>query len=48
MALSIARGLLAAEGGRISAANGADGGAMFTITVPVQSRAAESEMVGTS
>jgi two-component system, OmpR family, sensor histidine kinase KdpD len=34
MGLSIARGLLAAERGRISAANCPDGGAQFTIVVP--------------
>jgi two-component system sensor histidine kinase KdpD len=35
MGLSIARGLVAAEGGRIRAENCADGGARFTIDVPV-------------
>ena len=40
MGLSIARGLLAAEGGRISAENCAGGGAQFTIVVPAQSRIA--------
>ncbi len=34
MGLSIARGLLAAEGGRISAANAPGGGALFTLLVP--------------
>lgn len=38
MGLSIARGLLAIEGGRISAANHPDGGAVFTIDVPVAIR----------
>jgi len=36
MGLSIASGLLAAQGGRISAENAADGGAVFTIAVPVE------------
>ncbi len=36
MGLSIASGLLAAQGGRLSAANAAEGGAIFTITVPVE------------
>jgi len=36
MGLSIASGLLAAQGGRISADNAADGGAVFTIAVPVE------------
>ena len=35
MGLSIARGLIAAEGGRIRAENCRDGGARFTIDVPV-------------
>ena len=35
MGLSIARGLLAAEQGRVWAENCADGGAQFTIAVPV-------------
>ncbi len=34
MGLAIARGLLAAEGGRVWAGNAADGGAVFTIAVP--------------
>jgi K+-sensing histidine kinase KdpD len=38
MGLAIARGLLAAERGRISAANCPDGGARFTIVVPAESR----------
>ena len=42
MGLSIARGLLAAEGGRISAENCAGGGAQFTIVVPAESRVAEA------
>lgn len=40
MGLSIARGLLAAQHGRIWAENRPEGGARFTITVPVQARAA--------
>jgi two-component system sensor histidine kinase KdpD len=40
MGLSIARGLLAAEGGRISAENASDGGAIFSIAVPVEWRMA--------
>lgn len=38
MGLSIARGFLAIEGGRISAANHPDGGAIFTLDVPVAVR----------
>jgi len=45
MGLSIARGLLAAEGGRIWAGNGANGGAEFTIAVPAESRVAEANAV---
>ena len=41
MGLSIARGLLAAEGGRIWAENCADGGAEFTIAVPAESKVAD-------
>jgi two-component system sensor histidine kinase KdpD len=40
MGLSIARGLLATERGRISAENCPDGGAQFTIVVPAETRAA--------
>ena len=39
MGLSIARGMLAAEGGHIRAENCRDGGARFTIVVPAESRA---------
>jgi two-component system sensor histidine kinase KdpD len=39
MGLSIARGLLAVEHGRVWAENCPDGGAQFTIAVPVESRA---------
>jgi signal transduction histidine kinase len=38
MGLSIARGMLAAEHGRISVANCPDGGAEFTIAVPAESK----------
>ena len=38
MGLSIARGFLAAEQGRVWAENCADGGAMFTLAVPVETR----------
>jgi two-component system sensor histidine kinase KdpD len=40
MGLAIARGLLAAEGGRIWADNCLDGGARFSITVPAESQPA--------
>jgi two-component system sensor histidine kinase KdpD len=40
MGLTIAQGLVAAEGGRIWAANHPDGGAIVTIAVPAESRAA--------
>jgi signal transduction histidine kinase len=40
MGLSIARGMLAAERGRIWAENCADGGAQFTIVVPAEAKAA--------
>ncbi len=40
MGLPIARGLLAAERGRVSVENCADGGAQFTIVVPAETRAA--------
>jgi len=36
MGLSIARGLLAVEGGRVWAENAPDGGAIFSIAVPVE------------
>ena len=36
MGLSIASGLVAAQGGRVSAENAPDGGAIFTIAVPVE------------
>jgi two-component system sensor histidine kinase KdpD len=41
MGLSIARGLLAVERGRIWAENRPEGGAQFTIVIPTMSRAAE-------
>ena len=40
MGLAITRGLLAAEGGRVWAENHPDGGAVFTIAVPVESQIA--------
>jgi K+-sensing histidine kinase KdpD len=43
MGLSIARGLVAAEGGQIWAENCADGGARFTIDIPVETRASAAE-----
>ena len=39
MGLAITRGLLAAEGGRVRAENDPRGGALFTISVPVEARA---------
>jgi two-component system sensor histidine kinase KdpD len=42
MGLSIARGLLAAEQGRVWAENCADGGARFTILVPAEIKAADT------
>jgi signal transduction histidine kinase len=41
MGLAIARGLLAAEHGRIWAENVTDGGAQFTIAVPAETRVAD-------
>ena len=38
MGLAITRGLMAAQGGRVVAENAADGGAVFTITVPAETR----------
>jgi len=38
MGLTISRGLLSAEGGRIWGENDPDGGAVFTLAVPVESR----------
>ena len=43
MGLAIARGLLAAEGGRVWAENHPGGGAVFTILVPAETRAAAAE-----
>jgi K+-sensing histidine kinase KdpD len=40
MGLAITRGLLAAEGGRVWAGNHPDGGAIFTIAIPAESRTA--------
>lgn len=45
MGLSIARGLVAAEGGRIWAENCPDGGARFTIDIPVETKPAGEEPV---
>jgi two-component system, OmpR family, sensor histidine kinase KdpD len=45
MGLSIARGLLAAEQGRIWAENCPDGGAQFTIVVPAETRVAAADEV---
>jgi two-component system sensor histidine kinase KdpD len=42
MGLTITRGLLAAEGGRVWAENRAEGGAQFSMFVPAESRAAAS------
>ena len=42
MGLSIARGLLAAEEGRIRAENCADGGARFTVVIPAARRPADA------
>jgi two-component system sensor histidine kinase KdpD len=42
MGLAITRGLLAAEGGRVWAQNHLQGGAVFTLAVPAESRAAEA------
>jgi two-component system sensor histidine kinase KdpD len=44
MGLAIARGLLAVQGGRIAAANDPDGGARFTLAIPVATRAADVEV----
>jgi signal transduction histidine kinase len=38
MGLAIARGLLAAQGGRVWAENHADGGALFTMSIPTAVR----------
>ncbi len=40
MGLSIARGVLAVERGRVEAENCSDGGARFTIVVPAEVRMA--------
>jgi signal transduction histidine kinase len=40
MGLAIARGLLDLQGGRIAARNDPDGGAVFTIDVPISTRSA--------
>jgi two-component system sensor histidine kinase KdpD len=43
MGLSITRGLLAAENGRVWAENRADGGARFSILIPAEIRQAEAQ-----
>jgi two-component system, OmpR family, sensor histidine kinase KdpD len=43
MGLAIARGLLAVQGGRITATNHPDGGAIFTLVIPVVTRAGDLE-----
>lgn len=43
MGLAIARGLVAAEGGRIWAENCGDGGARFTVEIPVEIKASAAE-----
>jgi K+-sensing histidine kinase KdpD len=43
MGLAITRGLLAAEAGRVRAANHPDGGAEFTMVIPVETRMAPLE-----
>ena len=45
MGLAIARGLIALQGGRISAANDPDGGAVFTIEIPVATQPLPVESV---
>jgi len=45
MGLSIARGLIAAEHGRIWAENAASGGASFTIALAAQQKPTEGEFV---
>jgi two-component system, OmpR family, sensor histidine kinase KdpD len=44
MGLAIARGLLAVQGGRITATNHPDGGAVFTLAVPVATSASDLEV----
>ena len=39
MGLAITRGVLAIQGGRITAANHPEGGAVFTLDIPVSTRA---------
>lgn len=43
MGLAIARGLLAAQGGRVWAENHPDGGAVFTMSIPAPARPATTE-----
>jgi two-component system sensor histidine kinase KdpD len=40
MGLAITRGLMAAQGGRVMAENAPEGGAVFTITIPAETRSA--------
>ena len=44
MGLAIARGLLQVQGGRVTAANHPEGGAIFTLTVPVVTRTGDLEV----
>jgi K+-sensing histidine kinase KdpD len=46
MGLAITRGLLAIQGGRITAANHPEGGAVFTLDIPVSTRAGVDEAPG--
>jgi K+-sensing histidine kinase KdpD len=46
MGLSIARGMLAVERGQVWAENCPDGGAMFTILVPAETKDAAASQVG--
>lgn len=46
MGLAITRGLLAAEGGRVSAVNHPDGGAVFTLAIPAPHRPANTASEG--
>jgi K+-sensing histidine kinase KdpD len=47
MGLSIARGLLAAEQGRVWAENCADGGARFTIAIPADVKPTHADVAAT-
>jgi K+-sensing histidine kinase KdpD len=48
MGLSIARGFLAAEGGRVWAENCRDGGAQFTIAVPAAMKQADAAVASSA